>query len=145
MAPQSRELTIPRLPDPEVVRRHEMTHATAEQWCDTCVKARGRDDPHYERDEAERITQTVDELPMVQLDYTFADGVTILDLDADVLHCGAGTVVERKGATRFAVQWILKKLEQFGLKDMRLRTDSEHAIVAVAREVKRFVFCECST
>ena len=126
MAPQSRELTIPRLPDPEVVRRHEMTHATAEQWCDICVRARGRDDPHYERDEAERITQTVDELPMVQLDHTFVDGVTSLDLYSDVLHCGAGTVVERKGATRFAVQWILKKLEQFGLKDIRLRTDSEH-------------------
>ena len=114
-----------------------MTHAVAEQWCATCVRARGRDDPHHERDSEEKITQAVDELPMVQLDYTFVDGVPILDLYADSVRCGAGTVIERKGATRFAVQWILKKLEQFGVKGMKIRTDSEHAIVALAREVKR--------
>ncbi len=31
----------------------------------------------------------------------------------------------------------MKKLEQFSLNDLKLRTDSEHAIVAIAREVKR--------
>ncbi len=76
-------------------------------------------------------------MPMVQLDYTFVDGDPILDLYADKTRCGAGTVVEKKGATIFAVQWILKKLEQFGLLGIKLRTDPEHSIVAIAHEVKR--------
>ena len=45
----------------------------------------------------------VDELPMVQLDYTFIDGVTVLDMYVTEVRCGAGTVVEKKGVTKFAV------------------------------------------
>ena len=137
VALQAREAPSPELPDTEVIRRHELTHATMEPWCATCVRARGRDDPHHERDEEEKYTMPVDELPMVQLDYTFVDGVTILDMYVDTVRSGAGTVVEKKGATRFAVQWTIKKMEQFGLKDVKMRTDAEHAITALAKEIKR--------
>ena len=41
---------LPQLPDGETARRHEMKHATAESWCLTSVKARGRDAPHREQD-----------------------------------------------------------------------------------------------
>ena len=51
VALQAREAPSPELPDTEVIRRHELTHATMEPWCATCVRARGRDDPHHERDE----------------------------------------------------------------------------------------------
>ncbi len=44
------------------------------------VPARGRDAPHHEREDEERHTVAVDVLPMVQLDYTFIDGVTVLDM-----------------------------------------------------------------
>ena len=74
---------------------------------------------------------------MVQMDYTFTDGVTILDMYVNTIRCGAGTVVEKKGVTKFAVQWTLKKLEQFGLVDVKIRTDPEHSIVAVAQEIRK--------
>ncbi len=128
---------MPTLPEADVIRRHEMTHAVAESWCSTCVKARGRDAPHHEREDEEKHTLAVDGLPMVQLDYTFIDGVTVLDMYVSTVRCGAGTVVEKKGVTKFAVQWTLKKFKQFGLVDVKIRTDPEHSIVAVAQEIRK--------
>ena len=55
----------------------------------------------------------------------------------NTIRCGAGTVVEKKGVTKFAVQWTLKKFEQFGLVDVRIRTDPEHSIVAFAQEIRQ--------
>ncbi len=43
----------------------------------------------------------------------------------------------KKGAGRFPVQWVIKKLEQFGIGEVKIRTDAEHAIVALAREVTK--------
>ena len=128
---------MPTLAEADVMRRHEMTHAIAESWCPTCVKARGRDAPHHEREDEEKHTLAVDELPMVQLDYTFIDGVTILDMYVNTMRCGAGTVVERKCVTKFAAHWTLKNFEQFGLVDVKIRTDPEHSIVAVAQEIRK--------
>ena len=61
IAPEPTEVTLPKLPEAEAVRRHEMTHATAESWCPTCVKARGRDAGHREQDEEEKHTVAIDE------------------------------------------------------------------------------------
>ena len=134
---EPKELAMPTLPEADVIRRHEMTHAIAESWCPTCVKARGRDDPHHAREDEEKHTQAVDELPIVQMDYTLIDGVTILDMYVNTIRCGAGTVVEKKEITKFAVQWTLKKFEQFGLVDVKIRTDPEHSIVAVVQEIRK--------
>ena len=90
------EVILPKLPEAEAVRRHETTHATAESWCPTCVKARGRDAAHREQDEEEKHTVAIDELPMVQLDYTFIENNTVLDLYVSTVRCGASTVVEKK-------------------------------------------------
>ena len=40
VAPQAREAPSPELPDTQVIRRYELTHATMEPWCATCVRIR---------------------------------------------------------------------------------------------------------
>ena len=50
-----------------------MIHATAEAWCPTCVKVRGCDAAHREQGEDEKQTTEIDEMPMVQSDYTFVE------------------------------------------------------------------------
>ena len=105
------------------------------------MRARGRDGAHPGEVEEEKFTEAVDELPMVQMAYTFLEGpsatnetyVTILDLCVSTVRCGAGTIVEKKGPVKFAAQWALKKLDQFGLSDAKIRTDSERSIVALAQ------------
>jgi hypothetical protein len=67
----------------------------------------------------------VDEVPVVQLDYTFMVDAKILDIYSVALHGGAATGVERKGDWEFAVRWIALKLTEFGLRDVRLRSDLE--------------------
>ena len=132
---QPRELALPELPDAMVIRRHNLTHAEMASWCPVCVQARGRDAVHRAGSLEERLTETVDEIPLVQLDYTYIESLTILDLYVCNLRVGSGTVVEKKGAGRFPVQWVIKKLEQFGVGDTTIRTDAEHSIVAVAKAV----------
>ena len=38
-----------------------------------------------------------------------------MDMYVNTVRCGAGTVVENKGVTKFAVQWTLQRFEQFGI------------------------------
>ncbi len=53
------------------------------------------------------------------------------------MRCGAGAIVCAKGPGKFAAQWALKKLGQVGLRDIKIRTESEHSIVELAQEVKK--------
>ena len=98
---QPRELALPELPDAMVIRRHNLAHAEMASWCPVCVQARGRDAVHRAGSLEERLTETVDEIPLVQLDYTYIESLTILDLYVCNLRVGSGTVVEKKGAGRF--------------------------------------------
>ncbi len=40
-----------------------------------------------------------------------------------------------KGPDRYAVAWVLKRLQKLGLREIRLRTDPEASIVALAKAV----------
>ena len=44
-----RRCVNPHCSTPEEVARHELTHLSAAAWCEACVKARGKDAPHRDR------------------------------------------------------------------------------------------------
>ena len=67
---QPQELALPEKPDDATIRRHNLTHAEMASWCPVCVQARGRDNPHRASPLEERLTETVDEISLGQLDYT---------------------------------------------------------------------------
>ena len=92
-----REARIPQEPHPLEKRLHSLTHMPHKDWCDICVKARGRDESHVHAEEATRITDRVDGLEVVQMDYTYMEDMKILSFYVLGHHGGAATVVERKG------------------------------------------------
>ena len=61
-----RKINDPRLPSSEEIERHRTGgHVEYRDWCETCVKSRGRDMPHR-RDKGERRA-----LPEYSWDYCF--------------------------------------------------------------------------
>ena len=66
-----REVTSPEGPAPREQRLHGLTHLPHRAWCSRCVRARGRDEPHHAAAAETRMSTAVDEVPVIQLDYTF--------------------------------------------------------------------------
>ena len=104
-------------------------------WGTTCVQARARDDPHERRPVIERLTTSPDAAPLVELDYTFIEQLKILDMCWADQSIAAGAVEPVEGPDRYAVAWVLKRLQKWGLREIRLRTDPEASIVALAKAV----------
>ena len=59
----------PKLPSPEEVREHCLTHLPYRAWCPHCVRAKGKSMQHRKREEGDRV------LPEVHVDYMFMGGV----------------------------------------------------------------------
>ena len=116
-----RETRLPQDPHPAEKRLHSLTHIPHRDWCDICVKARGRDEGHDHAEEATRITDKVDGLEVVQMDYTYMEDMKILSLYATGHHGGAATAVERKGPYPWIVMWITKRLSAMGVESCRLK------------------------
>ena len=46
-----RVVRVPRSPTQQEIDEHMATHLPHEEWCDVCMKGRGRNTPHRKRDE----------------------------------------------------------------------------------------------
>ena len=69
--PEGREPNIlrgPVRPSAEAVDRHNATHMPYRSWCEVCVKARGKEDPHR-RKRAKKVEELGEELRRASLDY----------------------------------------------------------------------------
>ena len=53
-------------------RRHETSHLPFREWCEHCVRGRGRAMPHFSR----QRRGAEESVPVVQLDYTYMKGVS---------------------------------------------------------------------
>ena len=132
LEPLVRAVPEPRVPTDAEKLAHRMTHLLPAAWCDVCVESRGRDAPHTQALLEERLTEPLDEIPLAQLDYTVMAQACVLSLYVTSFRGGAATVVTAKGPIPFAVRWVCRRCESWGLNDLRLRTDKEHSVVALA-------------
>ncbi len=73
---------MPQAPNPVEQKVHALTHLPHRDWCDVCVKARGRDESHFRAEEPTRITDQADGLEVIQMDYTFMEELKILSMYA---------------------------------------------------------------
>ena len=75
---EPRQQAVPSMPTKAAQDQHRLTHLPFQPWCDTCAKANSVDDPHFRH--AEREFENVDEPALVQMDFTFVQGIKILTL-----------------------------------------------------------------
>ena len=123
----------------EVERQHHMeNHLPPAPWCELCVMGRGKDDPHLRSDLREKGEQ----LPMIAFDFAFVKitseqkyATTLVAVDADLFSVKVIPVL-RKETTDYSATGLIKFIEVFFHKHVRLRCDGEPATVALANKMK---------
>ena len=127
----------PALPSEAAQQAHMVTHLPYAAWCPVCVRARGVSQQHRRQPEPVGM-------PILEMDYTYMRAGTdpLTTIMAAVLRptgFGAATIARHKGPEdKHVLQVLLNFLAEAGcLGELRLRTDSEVAIVALARELAR--------
>jgi hypothetical protein len=117
-APTTSAVVIPA-PEAPLLKdqlQHAVTHVPFAPWCSVCIQAKSREDSHHTAKPQERIGQSVDEPPELQVDLTFVDGVPILAAYCTERSYGVATVLKNKEIDDYMVQWTLKALDVMGLE-----------------------------
>ena len=130
----------PADPTPEEKERHMCSHLPYRPWCPICVKARGREDQHYERTKEQRSRG----VPKMAMDYA-ETGEMEDRSDARKLLIGRdrwtkytfGHLVRCKGlGDERIVKKVCQSMGETGFTKMALKGDGEPALVQIQEEVK---------
>ena len=129
----------PGAPTHEERERHNASHLPYRSWCDVCVQARGKEDPH----KTNKAT-TEEAIPTIVMDYkTFGQDEKDESLTSIVVRdkrttTTAGHICECKGTDdKWIVNKIVQDIDEMGYTDIILKTDGEPAIVQLAMEIKK--------
>ena len=149
----------PASPSRQEVEEHMATHIPFREWCEHCVRGRGRNDPHKVGADDRRE----DPVPTIAMDCGFMrskeGGGAEPGEQPDSEQCGPmlvvknrkegnmfATIVPAKGA---AAPWICKRvgqwIEQLGYRKVVLKTDGERAIVSLAHAIRSWRGQEANT
>ena len=136
------QLRAPEDPTPVEVEEHEATgHIQYRDWYRHCIAGRGIGQPYRTRSKEQKAKSLV---PTVAMDYTFMarseeeDRVKpILVVKDEKTQAVAATFVDAKGATPYAVKFTSNFLKHLGYRKVVMKSDGEHAIVALKESVAK--------
>ena len=109
-----KEMADPRRPSEKEVEKHRRHHVPYRNWCEICVKAKGRDWDHRREVGKERG------LSEYSFDYCFPGdefgyNLTVLVGRERVTRASFATAVPTKGSTRrFTIEKIMEFVEEMG-------------------------------
>jgi hypothetical protein len=136
VAEPTHTIASPNLPGVVEQEHHQYTHLPHQPWCDICIKTRARDDPHPHR--AKSLPGVpLDGPPVIQVDHTFMESVTVLSMYSVDFQCGAATAVPSKGMHDFTVAWLVRRIAALGFVDVRLRSDPDVSVKALVAAVQK--------
>ena len=132
-----KELADPRRPSGKEVEKHRGTHVPYWNWCDICVRAKGRDWDHRKEVGKERG------LCEYSFDYCFPGDelgyrLTVLVGRERVTGASFATAVPTKGSTgRFTIEKMIEFVEELGdgSQQIVVKTDQEPSIEAVVGDL----------
>ena len=106
-----------------------------QEGCSICNLSRARADTQLTHVASERVGLEVDDWPIVELGYTWIDDRMILSPYELERQIGASTCVLDAGASTFAVDWMLARLQSFGLTKVKLRSGQDGVSTALVSRV----------
>lgn len=125
----------PQMPSSMQMEEHDRTHLPFARWCPTCIAAKAADDAHR------RQLKDDDEIPVLQLDYCFVQGHPVLVAVENRFGYGMVRAVKSKGrCDQDFFNAALRFFCEAGLNTevaLRIRTDQENSIQAVAQAIAR--------
>ncbi len=129
----SKALTDTMKPSPSEVASHNRTHNPYRSWCSVCVRAKGKEAPHFRRKK-----RTKGGLPKWGMDYATLgeaedekDCITILVQKDEVSGALFGDRCQVKGPKdEWMGRRVLRNIESTGRRDIAVVTDGEPALVA---------------
>ena len=118
-----RKLPDPKLPSKDEVEKHYLTHLPFRNWCEYCIKGKGKTAPHYQQEKRD------DGLPEVHFDYCFmithgSPMCTILVAREKSSKMTLATVVPMKGTSKdeYPIARTLTFLKEIGLEGADIRS-----------------------
>ena len=134
------QVKSPTTPTPEERARHNLTHLPTADWCEHCVKGKGRENAH-------KIS--VSDRAVIQIDYSYlkADGsyeettqdpavVVVTAVDKGTGMYTAYSVPAKNFEKDFLVKNIKSFVAQLGHVRVAIRSDGEPAILQVNQELR---------
>ena len=138
------EAKQPNMPTAEEVAQHELTHLPAMPWCAECIKGRGKDAPHHDRQ-----NHSIDApRPTIELDYGYlteqgAEGVGsepaqpgLYAVDRASTATFATAVTTKGPQCAYAVAAFASWIRELGHARVIVQTDGEPALVAFANAAR---------
>ena len=143
-----RILRGPVRPSAEAIDRHNSTHVPYRSWCEVCVRAKGKEDPHP-RKRVCKVEEHADKFPILSLDYqelkskakkssTENDKTDKVFKIVVMKDEESGSVfahrVDMKGpGDVWVVKKLVKDIEELGRRDIILKTDGEPSMLSLQR------------
>ena len=132
-----KEVTDPRRPSPKEVEEHRRTHLPYRNWCEICVRAKGKDMDHRKDAGKERG------MSEYSFDYCFPGDelgfkVTVLAGRERATGMYSATTVPMKGSTgQFAIDKIMETIDEVGDtgQTIIMKTDQEPSVVNLVEDV----------
>ena len=122
----------------EVDEHEALGHVQFRNWCRHCIRAKAASNPHYRAPIQETGT------PVISMDYAFMgmdDGATMPILvikDQNTKYMWAG-VMPAKGVSEYSLSFAKQAIQEAGTRKIVLKSDQEHAIVALKAEARRAI------
>ena len=139
-------LPAPQAPTADEVEKHRLCgHHLPKKWCEGCVRGRGQDDPHYRMDQS----LVDDKPPCLELDYNFINvhggdannkesfGTLVALYDIATGLGIALSVPHKTNEMEYVVATVVAFIDSLGHFVVRIRTDGEPSIQAVATRLAR--------
>ena len=136
-----KEKTSPDTPSKDERDRHNLTHLPAAAWCPFCTTGKSKEDRHMSSSlTSQEEKRTVDQTPVVQLDYWYADSpwqdgtvsvLAFVDINSGWCEC----LCVPKGTCAGALSFVKRCLSTVGHTRCIIQTDAEHSITALATVV----------
>ena len=126
-------------PTPEEKALHDLLHLPHRSWCEICVKARGKEDPHFKK----KNTKAVPDKPVVTFDYkSFGQEIDKDDkltaiVVRDITKTLYSHVCQSKGASdEWIVDRVVQDIDELGHIEVVLKCDGEPSIIQLLKKVK---------
>ncbi len=72
---------------------------------------------------------------MIEINYAFVEQIKILNMCWTNQSVFEAIIVPVKGPDEYPIAWVVKRLQKWSLKEIRICTDPESAVVALAKAV----------